>query len=92
MILEVSWDGLWRLSFGLPQFHGHGSWLVCEVALANELNNMTVTDNHLLQIYIFGWTWTGRHMKLTFGGILGNEWGEPTASYILPPFKIKVMF
>ena len=33
MILEVSWDGLWTLSFGLSQFHGHGSWLVCEVAL-----------------------------------------------------------
>jgi hypothetical protein len=29
MILEVSWT----LSFGLSQFHGHGSWLVCEVAL-----------------------------------------------------------
>jgi hypothetical protein len=27
-------DGLWTLSFGLSQFHGHGSWLVCEVALA----------------------------------------------------------
>ena len=23
MILEVSWDGLWTLSFGLSQFHGH---------------------------------------------------------------------
>ena len=33
MMLEVSWDGLWTLSFGLSQFHGHGSWLVCEVAL-----------------------------------------------------------
>ena len=31
--LEVSWDSLWALSFGLSQFHGHGSWLVCEVAL-----------------------------------------------------------
>ena len=30
---EVCWDGLWTLSFGLSQFHGHGSWLVCEVAL-----------------------------------------------------------
>ena len=28
MILEVPWDGLWTLSFGLSQFHGHGSWLV----------------------------------------------------------------
>ena len=33
MILEVCWDGLWTLSFGLSNFHGHGSWLVCEVAL-----------------------------------------------------------
>ena len=35
MILEVTWDddGLCTLSFGLSQFHGHGSWLMCEVAL-----------------------------------------------------------
>ena len=33
MILEVSWDGLWIVCFGLSKFHGHGSWLVCEVAL-----------------------------------------------------------
>ena len=33
MMLEVCWNGLWTLSFGLSQFHGHGSWLVCEVAL-----------------------------------------------------------
>ena len=33
MILEVYWDGLGTLSFGLSQSHGHGSWLVCEVAL-----------------------------------------------------------
>jgi hypothetical protein len=26
MSLEVCWDGLWTLSFGLSQFHGHGSW------------------------------------------------------------------
>ena len=37
MILEVCWDGLWTLSFGLSQFHGHGSWLVCEVALTYEI-------------------------------------------------------
>src|ERR1700737_4372911 len=34
MILKVCWDGLWTLSFGLSQFHGHGSWLMCEVALS----------------------------------------------------------
>ena len=31
--LEVCWDALWTLSFGLSQFHGHGSWLMCEVVL-----------------------------------------------------------
>ena len=31
--LGVHWDGLWTLSFGFSQFHGHGSWLMCEVAL-----------------------------------------------------------
>ena len=34
MILEVSWDGLWTLSFGLSQSHDHGSWLMCEVTLS----------------------------------------------------------
>ena len=34
MILEVSWDSLYTLSFGLSHFHGHGFWLVCEVALS----------------------------------------------------------
>jgi hypothetical protein len=33
MMLEVAWDGLWTLSFGLSQLYGHDSWLVCEVAL-----------------------------------------------------------
>ena len=33
MDMEVSWDGLWIPSFGFSQFHGHGSWLVCEVDL-----------------------------------------------------------
>ena len=33
MSLEVSWGALWTLSCGLSQFHGHNSWLVCEVAL-----------------------------------------------------------
>ena len=35
MILEVSWDGLRTLSFGLSQFHGHSSRLMCEVVLSN---------------------------------------------------------
>ena len=27
MILEMCWDSLGTLSFGLSQFHGHGSWV-----------------------------------------------------------------
>ena len=31
LIWEVCWDdNLWTVSFGLPQCHGHGSWLVYE--------------------------------------------------------------
>ena len=30
---KVYWDGLWTLSFGLSQSHGHGSWVMCEVIL-----------------------------------------------------------
>ena len=37
MILEVSWDGLRTLSFGLLKFHSHGSWLVCKVASDHEI-------------------------------------------------------
>jgi hypothetical protein len=34
MISEVSWKTAFgHFPFGLSQFHGHGSWLVCEVAL-----------------------------------------------------------
>ena len=36
MVSEVCRDGLWTLSLGLSQLHGHGSWLVCEVALSVE--------------------------------------------------------
>ena len=38
MILEVCWDGLWTRLFGLSQLHGHGSWLMCEVALIASTN------------------------------------------------------
>ena len=47
MILEVSWDGLWTLSFGLSQFHGHGSCLVCEVALTLQGLNLKIFINHV---------------------------------------------
>ena len=40
MILEVCWDGIWTLSFGLSQVHGHGPWLVCEVALDHNFQDL----------------------------------------------------
>ena len=46
MILEVSWDGLWTLLFGLSRFHGHGSWFVCEVSL-NTIKRCTYFFHHL---------------------------------------------
>ena len=36
MNLEVSWDGLWTLCFGLSQFQGHSSWLVCVMVLSHK--------------------------------------------------------
>ena len=33
-------DSLWRLSFGPSQFPGHGSWLVCEVAITLSLSDV----------------------------------------------------
>ena len=45
MILEVCWDGLWTLSFGLSQFHGHGSWVSCEVAFSSMQDDWDVCNN-----------------------------------------------
>jgi hypothetical protein len=46
MILEVYWDGLWTLSVGLSQFHGHGSWLVCDHALGATSNTRLSAHDH----------------------------------------------
>ena len=43
LILEVCWDNLRTLSFGLSQLYGHGSWLVCEVALSYDRREPTVS-------------------------------------------------
>ena len=52
MILGVSRDGMWTLSFGLLQFHGHGSWLMCEVALMYlESNPRGNTTRKLPQVW-----------------------------------------
>jgi len=53
MILEVSWDGLGTLSFGLSQFHGYGSWLMCEVALSIEVHRHRLFRSKLHQIWWF---------------------------------------
>ena len=50
MILEVSWDSLWTLSFGLSQFHGHGTWLVCEVALIRKEEKVKKKRNKNLEL------------------------------------------
>ena len=49
MMLEVCWDGLWTLSFGLSQFHGHGSRLVCEVALRLGSNQDYASYTYILK-------------------------------------------
>jgi hypothetical protein len=51
MIPEVCWNGRWTLSFGLSQFHGHGPWLMCEVALGGtpldpSFTNWVFRDTH----------------------------------------------
>jgi hypothetical protein len=38
-------------SFGLSQFHGHGFWLVCEVALSWDLGDVTTSLLKLLIAY-----------------------------------------
>ena len=58
--LEVSWDGLWTLSSGLSQFHGHGSWLVCEVALGFNRVRLGITFQNTL------WP-TSNSLKSLFG-------------------------
>jgi hypothetical protein len=37
---------MWTLSFRLSQFHGHNSWLVCEVALRKALETRLRSTSH----------------------------------------------
>ena len=53
MVLEVCWDGLWTRSFGLSQLHGHGSWLMCEVALS--VGVVVVVMGHLVSGNLLCW-------------------------------------
>jgi hypothetical protein len=51
----VTWDDLWTLSFGFSQCHGHGSWLVCGVALSLTCNRSSLS---LASAEIFGYNWS----------------------------------
>ena len=56
MIWEVCcWDGLWTLCFGLSQFHGHGSWLVCEVALIYSEQESVARWRHRVLLTSLNW-------------------------------------
>jgi len=71
MILEVCWEDLWALSFGLSQLRGQGSWLVCEVGLIKlQMDWYEVQDSEeTLQFYKeittershHGSSWTWKH-------------------------------
>jgi hypothetical protein len=51
MMLEVPWEGLWTLSFGFSQFHGHGFWLMCEVALSRVICKV-LQGGHVKDMFI----------------------------------------
>ena len=59
MILEVCWENLWTLSFEPSQFHGHGSWLVCEVALnvVGRFSPWMTEENRQVSYRWTGWVW-----------------------------------
>jgi hypothetical protein len=45
-----------HFSFGLSQFHGHGSWLVCEVVLISGIAGlMTLWSSYLGQLATNQW-------------------------------------
>jgi hypothetical protein len=47
---DVFWDIVWTLFHGLSQFHGHGSWLVCEMALILLVVHFVGNTTHFLNI------------------------------------------
>ena len=87
MILDMPWDGLWTLSFGLPKFHGHNSWLVCEVALtAHTPRNIDLdqicpkTSMILVLTQMQAWAWGRPGSEGGVGGvgpIQMNMWYSP---------------
>ena len=68
MILEMCWHGLCILSFGLSQFHGHASRLVCEVTLIHSPHLLKQATS---ERFVLAWA--------TFTAILASEshWLQP---------------
>ena len=84
VISKVSWDGLWTLTIGLSQFHAHGSWLVCEVALGvvrsyceHAIFNLFIKNQqHILLVSVLGCT-PNRIIPSLLGKI-GGAWDKVT--------------
>ena len=76
MVLEVYWDGLWTLSLGSnSQFHGHNSWLVCEVAHNVGHNNICRThhnSHHHTKSNQNNFWWIGWKLELRTYDVLMN--------------------
>ena len=75
MVLQVSWDGLWTLSFGLSQFHGRGSWLVCESGREWWVLHLKHLSHTRSVLHGFG-SLLGRPLY-TFCWALTNSWSRP---------------
>jgi hypothetical protein len=51
---RVCWDGLLTHSFGLPQFCGHDSWLVCRVAIRATSHTRLRARDHYTSTTLIG--------------------------------------
>ena len=91
MILEVSWDGLWTLSFRLSQCHGHGSWLVCETCglgfrVHGTLKSLTAIN--LLYFITCVDPIEQKFIEIAFGWVPGEMWPHPTIKGMWPCYMI----
>jgi hypothetical protein len=79
MILEVSWNGIWSLSFELSQFHGHGSWLVWSDPNTKLGDHGTLIYNHwfILVYHAWGPAWI-KFIEIVFGWGPGHIWLHST--------------
>ena len=64
MNLEVWWDNLWTLSFEPSQFHGHGSWLMCKMALR-------LKSFHFIYLFLYFSLW---ECDILVGPCLTSKW------------------